>query len=188
MRFLFIGCHCDDVELGCGGLLFKLKRKFGNDLELYYLILTHNEIRRKEQEKAAKVFNAKVFFENFQDGSLYKSYNELKQTILRYYKDISPDILFSHRKDLHRDHRTVFKILKNQNIRFFGYWTPSSIKFRPRFFVNISQYFYDKLKLLGIFKSQKLLEKGLVHYIVKVHRLNGLKIFKKYAEGFEIHS
>ena len=62
MKILAIGSHPDDIEVGCGGTLTKYSKK-GH--EIYLLVMTEGEQggessqRRSEQEKAAKLVNAK---------------------------------------------------------------------------------------------------------------------------------
>ena len=74
MNILDISAHPDDIEFGCGGTLIKYAEKGHN---VYLLILTMGgiggdpNIRKNEQEEAAKFIQAKqVFWGNFQDTEL----------------------------------------------------------------------------------------------------------------------
>ncbi len=74
MNILAIGAHPDDIEFGCGGTLIKYAEKGHN---IFLLVLTMGsigggpEIRKREQEEAAKFMKAKqVFWGNFQDTEL----------------------------------------------------------------------------------------------------------------------
>ena len=80
-RYLFVGPHPDDIEIGAGGLVSKFVR---NNKEVYFLICTDGacgsdnknsdfsilaETRKKEAKEAATFLGAKdIFFLNYPDG------------------------------------------------------------------------------------------------------------------------
>ena len=49
---LFLGAHCDDVEIGCGGTMLRLRDE-RPDLELRWAIFTGGNQRRREAAESA---------------------------------------------------------------------------------------------------------------------------------------
>ena len=69
---LFLGCHSDDVEIGCGGTVRRLVREYP-DAKFHWVVFSANEERRKEAEASAQDFLAgaresHVEVANFRDG------------------------------------------------------------------------------------------------------------------------
>src|SRR5262249_8592937 len=74
MTVLAVGAHPDDVELGCGGALLT---HVANGDRVAMLILTKGERgpqdslpRVREQEEAAALVGAKLFWGDFEDGAV----------------------------------------------------------------------------------------------------------------------
>lgn len=104
---LAVGAHPDDMEFGASGTLTKLAEE-GN--EVYLVIctdgsrgsddpqMTHErlaEIRRKEQEAAAKLEGIKkIFFLNHTDTQLVSDL-KLKEEIVRIIRMVRPDIVIT---------------------------------------------------------------------------------------------
>ena len=94
-RVLAIGCHADDVEIGCGGTLLALAER-RPDLEVTWLVLGAEGIRADEARASAEAFLA-----------VKERFEALKQ-------EVSPDLIFTHvGHDLHQDHRLVSELTRN---------------------------------------------------------------------------
>jgi LmbE family N-acetylglucosaminyl deacetylase len=55
---LFLGAHCDDIEIGCGATILRLRESMP-EAEIRWLILSSNEVRRREAMKSAEHFLGK---------------------------------------------------------------------------------------------------------------------------------
>lgn len=121
-RFLFIGPHPDDIEIGAGATAAKLAAA---GKELCFLICTDGrygfdnlsepitpeqlaDIRRKEALSAAKVLGVSdVRFANLSDGAFY-DVEELSHVILKTISDFQPEVILcpdpSVTSECHSDH------------------------------------------------------------------------------------
>lgn len=106
LRFLFIGCHHDDIELGAGVLT---QRAALEGHHVTWLVLTDDddtEARRQETLAAGAhlgVSEETIQFAGFSDGNLSAD----RPTVARLRKlDLRPDVVVTHSAaDSHNDHR-----------------------------------------------------------------------------------
>ncbi len=195
MNILAIGSHPDDIEFGCGGALIKYADKGHN---IYLLVLTEGEsgavesVRRKEQEKSAKIIRAKrLFWGNYRDTEIPIN-QELIQSIEDIVKKIRPAFIFVHYfDDTHQDHRhistcTITATRYTRNVMF--YEGPTTQNFSPTVFVNIDAELERKLKLLKTHSSQVMKTNIEGLSIVDIARssahFRGIQGRVKNAEGF----
>lgn len=196
MNILAIGAHPDDIEFGCGGTLIKYAQKGHN---VYLLILTMGgiggeaEIRRKEQEIAAKSMKAKqVFWGKFQDTELPIN-KRLIFTIEGTINKTKPNIvLFNYFDDIHQDHRVTAQASTSATRyikEVLHYEVPTSQNFQPDIFVDIGDVLDKKLELLRIHASQ--VDKTKVENLTILESAQSCAIYRgyqgrvKYAEGFK---
>ena len=71
-RILAIGCHADDIEIGCGGTLLTLLER-RPEIEVTWAVLSADGERRAEAEASAQLFLAgaasvDLRIESFRDG------------------------------------------------------------------------------------------------------------------------
>jgi LmbE family N-acetylglucosaminyl deacetylase len=117
-RVLAIGCHADDIEIGCGGTLLGLTRSVP-DLEVAWIVIAAPGGRAAEARSSAEAFladagSATVEVHEFRDGFLPYSGKEVKELFEEMKGRFDPDIVFSHgRTDLHQDHRLVCELTWN---------------------------------------------------------------------------
>ena len=196
MNVLAIGAHPDDIEFGCGGTLIKYAQKGHN---VYLLILTTGsiggdpEIRKKEQENAAKFMKAKqVFWGNFQDTEL-----PINKTLISTIEDVinktKPHaVFFNYIEDTHQDHRVISQASTSATRytkEVLYYEVPTSQNFQPDIFVDIGDVLDKKLELLKIHTSQ--VDKTKVENLTILESTKACAIFRgyqgrvKYAEGFK---
>ena len=82
-RILCLGAHCDDIEIGCGGMLLQLARR-------YPKAVTEIEVL------------------NFRNSYVPYIGAEIKDAFEGIRKAGSPDLVLTHfREDRHQDHRTI---------------------------------------------------------------------------------
>jgi LmbE family N-acetylglucosaminyl deacetylase len=117
-RLLVIGCHADDIEIGCGGTILSLTRAHPG-LEVTWVVLAARDERRWEAEASAAAFladagNAAVEVHGFRDGFLPYVGAEVKEVFEELKGKIDPQLVLTHtRHDLHQDHRLACELTWN---------------------------------------------------------------------------
>ena len=116
-RVLAVGCHADDIEIGCGGTLLALTRSVPG-LEVTWVVLCAGEQREQEARASAAAFLegagvADVRVHPFRDGFLPYLGADVKD-VFEGLKPLAPDLVFTHtRSDLHQDHRLACELTWN---------------------------------------------------------------------------
>jgi len=117
-RVLAIGCHSDDVEIGCGGTLLRLTRE-QPELEVTVVVLAAQGQRADEARASAAAFlsalerPAEVVVHGFRDGFLPYEGGAVKERF-EEMKAFAPDLVLTHaRDDLHQDHRLACELTWN---------------------------------------------------------------------------
>jgi LmbE family N-acetylglucosaminyl deacetylase len=118
LQILCLGCHSDDIEIGCGGAVLRLAEEYP-DAAFHWVVFSALGSRRDEADRAAHLFvrpeqlkgpHLKTFpdaFMPFVGMEVKGAFEELKRTI-------SPDLIFTHnRKDAHQDHRLIAELTWN---------------------------------------------------------------------------
>ena len=173
--------HPDDADMGCGGLLLKLKSmgyKTGI-IDVTEAELSSNgdpDTRKKETLNASKILKLDIR-ENLKisDGAVANNLeNRLKIIeIIRKYK---PSLaVIPYEKDRHPDHENSSKLLKDaifisglKNFKTDSQFHKPKIvisymlnyQFKPNFIVDISDYYIQKMEAFAAYKSQFLGEVG----------------------------
>jgi LmbE family N-acetylglucosaminyl deacetylase len=117
LKLLFLGAHCDDIEIGCGGTVLKLLSARSN-LEVVWVVFSSSEQREREARASASLFLARakqnVLVLKFRDGFFPYQGTEIKEFFEELKKDVNPDLIFTHyRDDRHQDHRTISDLTWN---------------------------------------------------------------------------
>jgi LmbE family N-acetylglucosaminyl deacetylase len=118
-RVLAIGCHADDIEIGCGGTLLALARS-NSELSVHWVVLSAHGEREEEARASAAAFlgdsvaELRVDVHDFRDGYLPYSGGEVKDVFEALKAEIEPDIVFTHAGyDFHQDHRLACELTWN---------------------------------------------------------------------------
>lgn len=115
---LAIGCHADDIEIGCGGTILSLLRK-RSDVRVTWVVLAASGDRAAEAEASARAFlegagEAEVVVNGFRDAYLPYLGPAVKEAFERLKERPAPDLVFTHSEhDRHQDHRLASELTWN---------------------------------------------------------------------------
>ncbi|MCA9478079.1 MAG: PIG-L family deacetylase [Simkania sp.] len=179
-RILVVVAHSDDQMIGPGGTLRKyaLEGKEVHTVIFSFGELSHphfkkeviQQVRVEESEKADRFIGGKgVTFLGLKEGKFQEEFKpkELEEILLK----LKPKKIFTHAEDEnHPDHVVVNKLLLElydklhvqkkltSDIYSFDIWRIFQTKKRinPKMVVDISETFFDKLKAIEYFKSQRV--------------------------------
>ncbi len=167
LRVLCLGAHCDDIEIGCGGTLLRL-RAAHPECEIRWHVLTSDPERAEETRRSAALFGldpadrSAVRIDAFRDGFLPWEGAAVKDAVLDARRDWSPDLIFTHaRADRHQDHRVVSDLTWNvyRDHLVLEYEIPKwdGDLGQPGFYVDLDEETVSrKLQILGsVYTSQK---------------------------------
>lgn len=215
-KIIVISAHPDDETLGAGGTLLKHKSN-GDELYwiIATSVLTEFgftkervESRNKEIELVSKAFGfKKVFQMGYPTMSLSSSsLKTLIPEISQIFTEVEPEIIYTlNRSDAHSDHRFIFDAVSacTKSFRYpyiklvlmyeciseteFAPSLPERI-FAPNYFVDITGFIGDKIKILQIFDSE-LGEHPFPRSIKNVEALSvyrGASVGVQNAEAFQM--
>ena len=117
-RVLVVGCHADDIEIGCGGTLLSLTRALP-ELDVTWVVLSAVGEREREVRASAAAFLAgagrtTLEVHGFRDGFLPYLGGEVKEVFKALGERVDPQLVFTHtRDDLHQDHRLACELTWN---------------------------------------------------------------------------
>jgi LmbE family N-acetylglucosaminyl deacetylase len=118
LNVLCLGCHSDDIEIGCGGTILRIAEQYPESV-FHWVVFSAHGVRRAEAQRAAALFvddHTRLrgpLLKDFPDGFMPFVGSEVKKAC-EELKAISPDIIFTHnRKDAHQDHRLVAELTWN---------------------------------------------------------------------------
>jgi LmbE family N-acetylglucosaminyl deacetylase len=192
-RVLAIGCHADDIEIGCGGTLLALTRS--RPLHVTWVVIAASGARAEEARESANAFladaaDADVRVLEFRDSFLPYLGGEVKEAF-EPLKEVEPDLILTHtRNDLHQDHRLACELTWNtfRNHLILEYEIP---KFDgdfgvPNVFVPLDGELVDaKLDLIGKhFQTQAGKHWFDEELLRALMRLRGMECATRHAEAF----
>ena len=167
--------HPDDAEMGCGGLLLKLKDKGYRtgiiDLTRAELSTNGNLKTREEEIKEASKILGLDIRENLglEDANIKNDYDSRLKVISAVRKYRPGLAIIPFWRDRHPDHENSYKLLKDaifiSGLEKFktglDSYRPDVVinymlhyEFKPSFIVDISQYYDKKFSAVTAYKSQ----------------------------------
>lgn len=192
-RVLAIGCHADDIEIGCGGTLLALTRS--RPVHVTWVVIASSGARAEEARKSAEEFlvdaaDADLRLLEFRESFLPYDGGEVKEAF-EAFKDVEPDLILTHsRHDLHQDHRLACELTWNtfRNHLILEYEIP---KFDgdvgvPNVFVPLESALVEsKVELIcKHFESQTGKHWFDEELLRALMRLRGMECATRYAEAF----
>ena len=118
LEVLCLGCHSDDIEIGCGGTILTLAQKYPGSV-FHWVVFSANGVRETEAQHAANLFVRSSYLKgpllkNFRDGFMPFVGGEVKSLFEELKTTSTPDLIFTHyRKDAHQDHRLISELTWN---------------------------------------------------------------------------
>lgn len=190
---LFIGCHPDDIEYGCGGLISKLRKS----TTMYGITLSKNQKNpnnknlleeNKKSLKSLGISSSKYFLADFITREFSYSRQDVCDYLWKIKNKIKPTCVFIPPFDLHQDHQVAHDecLRVFRNITCVEYNISRSEKFpKPILFVSLTKKNVDeKLKALANYKTYEKKNYFNKELIVSECRANGIKAEIPYCEVF----
>jgi LmbE family N-acetylglucosaminyl deacetylase len=118
LQILCLGCHSDDIEIGCGGSILRLGAEYDR-LEFHWVVFSAIGVRASEAKQAVTQFVGPsrlktVVLETYPDGFMPFVGADIKKVFEELKAAISPDLIFTHYgRDAHQDHRLVSELTWN---------------------------------------------------------------------------
>lgn len=195
-RFLFLGAHPDDIELGCGALIANQSASS----EIICATLSDNQKNPQLKNVIAEhhdsmsllgVNKENVILGPFETRRFLNQRQEILEFLITLKKKANPDVVFVHTQaDLHQDHNALTQeaLRAFRGTSVFGYDViRSSQGFFPSFLVEVTESdVIRKLNSLAAYKSyadKYYFDPELTKAILI---RNGALCERKYAEGFDI--
>jgi len=118
LEILCLGCHSDDIEIGCGGTILRLTTEHP-DWVFHWVVFSATGVRAEEARRAAPQFVAPSRLQGpimmeFRDGFMPFFGAEIKTVFEELKQSVAPDLIFTHnRDDAHQDHRLISDLTWN---------------------------------------------------------------------------
>lgn len=198
LKVLCIGCHSDDIEIGCGGAILQMLAKNPN-LEFTWMVFAHGgSEREQEARKSAELFlerarKRELIVKDFKDGFFPFEGAKIKTVFEEELKQVNPDLVFTqNHKDAHQDHRMIADLTWNtfRNHLVLEYEIPKydGDMGQPNFFIPLDKAAYtEKVDyLMKAFPSQRNKRWFEPATFMGLMRLRGMECNSSsgYAEGF----
>ena len=192
-----IGAHPDDLEIGLGGTLAKLKRDGAHVIMAVVSVPKDFEIRVAEAKRGAEILGCELKL-LMPDGP--KRIEDVKHCDLvgmldDLVKEYEPAAVFTHSSaDFHNDHLLVYQAcLPLQRLAYFDFYSyhptncrPVPIAFHPRAYVDITDTIDAKMHSITAHSSQ-FGGRGLdTEMYREFAHLQGRMIGVPYAEGLDV--
>lgn len=195
LRLLFLGAHCDDIEIGCGGTILRLIRECPIS-HVTWVVFCSNEIREREARDCAEQFlqgvtSREIIVRDFRDGYLSQQYTAVKDFFEQLRREGDPDVIFTHyQRDLHQDHRLLSELTWNtfRNHFILEYEIPKydgDLGNPPCFVILDEKDVEGKVKkLMDCYTSQRSKHWFDEETFRSILRLRGMQSASRYAEAF----
>ena len=191
---LFIGCHPDDIELGCGGLINKLK----NDYKIHTLILSKNLDQPEhknlvmESKKSLKILGVKennIIFGDFKSREFSYQRQEITDYLWQIKKKIKPTCIFITPFDLHQDHQVCNmeskRVFREKSILEYDL-VRSTLDRNHSMFVELTKKELDvKIKALEQYKTHSKRNYFKKQTITSIAQAGGIKQELNFCEIFK---
>lgn len=197
LNVLCLGCHSDDIEIGCGGTILRLARDYPG-ARFHWVVFSALGVREAEAQRAASLFVDRALLQgptlmSFQDSFMPFAGREIKEVFENLKQTVSPDLVLTHfRNDAHQDHRLISDLTWNtfRNHLILEYEIPKydGDLGQPNCYVPLATELCDKKiqYLMDAFPSQQTKRWFEESTFRALMRLRGMECNAPsgYAEGF----
>lgn len=224
MNILAIGAHPDDIETYCAGTLAKYvslghhvvmaSATNGNIGSSTLPMKEIGELRKKEAAKSASVIGMEYVCLDYDDEMFYED-KQARINFIDLVRYAKADVILTHNPhDYNPDHELTSKIINDiavmipiakiktknppydQIPRIFYWETVNGMGFIPTDYVDITDFFETKKKMLGCHESQKQWmadnykdayggdTEAFFDGITTIAKYRGIQSGVKYAEAF----
>src|SRR5438270_5300263 len=118
LQILCLGCHSDDIEIGCGGTILRFAQQYPGSI-FHWVVFSAIGDREAEARHGAALFTSSgklggPTLKTFRDGFMPFVGAEVKDVFEELKDRIHPDLVLSHyRMDAHQDHRLISDLTWN---------------------------------------------------------------------------
>jgi LmbE family N-acetylglucosaminyl deacetylase len=197
LQVLCLGCHSDDIEIGCGGTILRLAQQYPGTM-FHWVVFSAIGVREDEARRGALKFTeygklVGPLLKKFRDGYMPFSGSDLKNVFEELKSQVRPDLVLTHyRDDAHQDHRLVSRLTWNtfRDHVILEYEIPKydGDLSQPNFYVPLPDSIYDKKVryLMDVFESQRSKRWFQESTFLGLMRLRGVECNAQsgYAEAF----
>jgi len=199
LNVLCLGAHSDDIEIGCGGTILRLRQTYPGTA-FQWVVFSAIGIREAEARHAADLFGGATIqdpvLKAFPDGFLPYVGGEVKAVFEELKQRVSPDLIFCPwRRDAHQDHRLISELTWNtfRDHLILEYEIPKydGDLGQPNTFVPLERELYQTKvdHIMDVFQSQRSkrwFEEGT---FLALMRLRGMECNSPsgHAEAFHCH-
>ncbi|MFY9910150.1 MAG: PIG-L deacetylase family protein [Candidatus Sulfotelmatobacter sp.] len=196
LQILCLGCHSDDIEIGCGGTILRLANQYP-DCRIHWVVFSAIGVREAEARRGAELFAGsrveRIVLKAFQDGFMPYIGAEVKTVFEKDLKSLDPHLIFTHYgKDAHQDHRLISDLTWNtfREHLILEYEIPKydGDLGRPSVFVPLEADASQKKvdSIIGTFQSQRSKRWFEPETFFSLMRLRGMECNASsgYAEAF----
>ena len=193
-----IGAHPDDLEIGIGGTLAKLRKSGVHVVMVVASIPKDFEVRMEEAKRGAEILGCELQF-LMGDGPM--RLEDVKTCDLvgmldGVIREHEPAAVLTHSNaDFHNDHLLIYNAcLPTQRLRYFDFFSyhptncrPVPVQFHPRAYVDVSDTIDAKMHAISAHASQ-FGGRGLdTEMYREFAHVQGRMIGVPYAEGLDVN-
>ena len=193
-----IGAHPDDLEIGIGGTLAKLKRDGARVVMVIASIPKDFEVRLAEATRGAEILGCELKL-LLDDGP--RRIEDLKTCDLvglldDVVREYQPAAVLTHSNaDFHNDHLLIYNACQpTQRLAHFDFFSyhptncrPVPVQFHPRVYVDISETIDAKMHAISAHASQFGVRGLDTEMYREFAHMQGRMIGVTYAEGLDVN-
>ncbi|MEP7242477.1 MAG: PIG-L deacetylase family protein [Gammaproteobacteria bacterium] len=119
---LCVGAHCDDIEIGCGATLVRLRREYPSARIVWAIFAREDGRDGESRAAAAQLLGAgtappagpELRFFDFRGSYFPTAYEGIKDAFETLKGAVRPDLILTHHlQDRHQDHRVLAELTWN---------------------------------------------------------------------------
>lgn len=193
-RILVVGAHPDDLELGMGGTLWKLREE---KIELTVFSSADNingQVIEDEFWSSMEYYGITIrtcLYQDIKTMEFFKAEDFIKARLHYIREHFKPDIIFSTSpKSDNKDHKVlgecVLNVFQEQSVLFYEDIRGGREHNSHAYVALDSEDFINKQKVLQFYKTQSKRKYFGSEPITSMAQFRGTQIGKTYAESFEV--